>query len=116
MINSLFEIESKEFKGVWKGRRKGSVDIDKMAQFLCRRAVLLYNTKSALEEKLAKWKLKEVYEEIELKLVPQSLAGMEQGYNFLDKGYFASYGKDLGNRLAKIGRGNIFLFQEKSLI
>ena len=108
MINSLFEIELKEFKEEFGKAEEGSVDIDKMAQFLCRRAVLLYNTKSALEEKLANEKLKEVYEDIELKLVP-ILAGMEQEGIKIDKGYFASYGKDLGNRLAKLEEEIFFL-------
>jgi putative N6-adenine-specific DNA methylase len=61
MINSLFELEIKEFKEEFGKAEEGSIEIEKMAEFLCRRAVLLYNTKSILEEKLEKERLKTVY-------------------------------------------------------
>lgn len=108
MINSIFEIELKEFKEEFGKAEEGSIDIERMAEFLCRRAVLLYNSKSFLEEKLLNEKLKEVYEDIELKLVP-ILAGMEEVGIKIDKGYFASYGKELGNRLTKLEQEIFFL-------
>ena len=75
MINSLLEIELKEYKEEFGKAEEGSIDILRMADYMRRRAVMLYNAKSVLEKSLEEEKLTQVYRDIELKLV-SVLAGM----------------------------------------
>jgi DNA polymerase I len=101
MINSIFEIELKGYKEEFGKTEEGGVDIDKMAQYLGRKTVYLHNSKEILQKEMEAKNLKEIYEEIELKLVPV-LAKVEQKGIKIDKTYFASYARELGIRLAKL--------------